>query len=419
MRLVMCHNYYQRRGGEDQSFEDEARLLEDHGHEVIRYTLHNDLLKDRNKFDVAWRTLWNPTTRRELRSLLRRVRPHIVHFTNSFPSISPSAYFAARAEGIPILQSLRNFRLLCPQGHFLRDHKVCESCLTKSIKWPSVVHGCYRGSRAGSFVVSSMIAAHRLIRTWDRVIDRYYCASRFTRQKFIDGGFPAERIGFKPNFVYPDPGIGQGRGGYAIFAARLSPEKGLETLINAWKLLEHPIPLKIAGDGPLADVARDAARTNPNIEWLGFVPLNRLMPLIGEASVMIVPSTWYETFGRTIIEAYATGTPVIATRMGAMAELIDDGRTGYLFDRDDAAGLAVRVKELLSDPIRLGHMRTNARAKFEAGFTPAANYRHFETLLHETLAAGPNRRSQMNSPEARAAPSARPVPIAAANCEVV
>jgi glycosyltransferase involved in cell wall biosynthesis len=385
MRVLMCHNYYQQRGGEDQSFEDEADLLEQNGHDVVRYTLHNDEIRTRSRLDVAWRTVWNPTTYHELRSRIARVRPDVVHFTNSFPLISPSAYFAAQAEKVPILHALRDFRLLCPQGHFLRNHEICESCLTKSLKLPSIVHGCYRGSRAGSVVVSTMIAAHHALRTWGKVIDRYYCASRFARSKFIEGGFPAGRIGLKPNFVFPDPGVGQGSGGYAIFAARLSPEKGLRTLLDAWSRLEHPIPLKIAGDGEEAGLAREYSRTHPEVEWLGFVPLKKLMPLVAEASVMIVPSTWYETFGRTIIEAFATGTPVIATRMGAMEELITEGENGYFFERADADGLAARVGQLMADPIRLQHMRRNARAEFEQSYTPAANYRFFRRLLEETV----------------------------------
>src|SRR5262245_31567387 len=203
MRVLMCHNYYQQRGGEDQSFEDEADLLDENGHEVIRYTLHNDEIRKRSKLDVAWRTIWNPATYRALRSVIARVRPDVVHFTNSFPLISPSAYYAARAEKVPILHALRDFRLLCPQGHFLRENKICESCLTTKLKLPSIIHGCYRGSRAGSIVLSSMIAAHHALKTWGKVIDRYYCASRFARSKFIEGGFPAGRIGLKPNFVFP------------------------------------------------------------------------------------------------------------------------------------------------------------------------------------------------------------------------
>jgi glycosyltransferase involved in cell wall biosynthesis len=292
---------------------------------------------------------------------------------------------------VPILHALHDFRLLCPQGHFLREGRVCESCLTKSFKWPAVANSCYRDSRAGSAVVSSMIAAHAVMRTWTNVIDRYYCPASFTRAKFIEGGFPGDRIAVKPNFVYPDPGVGQGRGGYAVFAARLSPEKGLKTLLDAWSRLKNPIPLKIAGDGPEGPLARDFAAAHPHVEWLGFIPLKQLMPLIADAAVMITPSTWYETFGRTIIEAFASGTPVIATRMGAMAELIDEGKNGFLFERADAAELTTRVEDLLSDPARLQAMRRSAREKYELHYTPAANYRHFETLFAETLEAAGKR----------------------------
>jgi glycosyltransferase involved in cell wall biosynthesis len=385
MRLVMCHNYYQRWGGEDQVFEDEAALLQEHGHDVIRFTKHNDSIGDGGKLGLAIKTVWNNASYHELRNLLRKTQPDLIHFTNSFPLISPAAYHAARAERVPILHALHDYRLLCPQGHFLRDGKLCEDCLTKRLKWPSVQHSCYRQSRAGSAVVSSMIGAHHALRTWDRIIDRYYTVSQFARRKFIEGGFPAEKIRVKPNFVHPDPGIGAGSGGYAVFAARLSPEKGLQTLLDAWSKLPFPYPLKIAGDGPLAGEAREFAARNPHVQWLGLVPLKSLLETIGEASFLVIPSTWYETFGRTIIEAFAKGTPVISTRLGAMTELIDEGRNGLYFERADSQGLADRVQEILADPARLAAMRLEARRTYERSYTPAANYQLLLDLFEDVL----------------------------------
>ena len=171
-------------------------------------------------------------------------------------------------------------------------------------------------------------------------------------RKLIQGNLPADRIVVKPNFVDPDPGAGRGRGGYAIFVGRLSPEKGLETLLDAWTRLSadlNGMPLKIVGDGPLAPTVKLAAEQNSRIEWLGSRSLTEVLTLVGDATMLVMPSIWYETFGRTIIEAYACGTPVIASNLGAMAELVVDGETGLLFAPGDADDLAAKVRSLASD----------------------------------------------------------------------
>lgn len=377
MKVLLCHNYYQQRGGEDESFEAEARALEEFGHEVVRYTRHNDAIDGMGRVEVAANTLWSKQTYAELRRLVRRERPAVMHCTNTFPLISPAAYSAARAEGVPVVQSLRNYRLLCPGALFLRDGKVCEDCLGKSVPWPGVRHGCYRDSRAASTVVASLTTLHRGLGTWRRDVTLYFTLTEFARRKFVEGGLPADRIVVKPNCVNPDPGPGTGRGGYAVFAGRLSPEKGIDTLLAAWQQLKRPVPLKVVGDGPLADRVKAAAAANPNVEYLGRRPLRELLDVIGEAACLVMPSVWYETFGRTIIEAYAKGTPAIASRLGAMAELVDEGRTGLLFAAGDAADLAAAVDRLMVDPAR---MRLAARREFEDKYTAASNYQQLMAI---------------------------------------
>lgn len=374
MKILLCHNHYQQPGGEDQSFAAEADLLESRGHEVLRYTVHNDSIEGMSRREVARRTLWSRETYAALRTLIRRARPDVMHCTNTFPLISPSAYAAARAESVPVVQSLRNYRLMCPNALFLREGRVCEDCLGKLVAWPGIRHGCYRGSRAGSAVVAGLSAVHRLLGTWTRGVDLYFTLTEFARRKFIEGGLPAEKIVVKPNFVAPDPGAGTGRGGYAIFVGRLSAEKGIDTLLAAWSRPEMELPLKIVGDGPLADQVAAAARENPRIEWLGRRPIHAVLPLIGEAACLLMPSVWYETFGRTIIEAYAKGTPVVVSRLGAMEELVDDGRTGRLFAPGDAADLAAKVRQLLADPQRLGRMREAARDEYLDRYTAGPNH---------------------------------------------
>ena len=271
----------------------------------------------------------------------------------------------------------------------MRDGRVCEDCLGKAIAWPAVRHRCYRGSAAGSAVVAGMVAWHRLRKTWTRSVDLYYTLTDFARRKFIEGGFAAEKIAVKPNFVRSDPGMGTGDGGYGVFVGRLSPEKGLDTLLAAWSLLAadaNAPPLKIVGDGPLAPAVAAAAAQNPRIQWLGARPLAETQSIIGQAKLLVMPSVWYETFGRTIIEAFAGGVPVIASNLGAMAELVADGRTGLCFEPGNAVDLAVKVRAIFGDPERLATMRRAARCEFEARYTAEANYRLLMRIYSQALA---------------------------------
>jgi glycosyltransferase involved in cell wall biosynthesis len=374
MRILTVHNEYQIRGGEDESSELERRLLQEMGHNVDAYIDNNRRIKTLGAINTAFRTVWSNEAYRAVRQKLKQTNYSIMHVQNFFPLISPSAYYAARAEGVPVIQTLRNYRLLCPNALFFRDGKICEDCLGKPIPYPGVVHGCYRGSPAASGVTTAMITVHRAIRTWTNMVDVYIALTHFAREKFIQGGLPAEKIVVKPNFVYPDPGVGKGQGSYALYVGRLSTEKGLDTLISAWEQLAEPIPLKIVGDGPLAPDVQRAAERFPKIEWLGRKPMAEVHALMGQAMFLVFPSKWYETFGRVAVEAFAKGTPVIAANVGAIAELVQDGYTGLLFDPGDAQSLASRVDWLLSHPSKLAQMRLAARSEFEAKFTAKVNY---------------------------------------------
>ena len=373
MKILLCHNYYQQPGGEDQVFADETALLRSHGDEVVPYTVHNDAIQPRGAWKVAGQTVWNRRTYDEVRTLIRRERPHLMHCHNTFPLISPSAYYAARSARLPVVQSLHNWRLLCPNGLLLRNQRVCEDCLGRFIAWPSVLHGCYRGNRAASAVVTAMLATHFAKKTWSRAVDRYIALTEFARRKFISGGLPANRIAVKPNCVHPDPGPGAGRGGYAIFAGRLSQEKGIDVLLDAWSRLDGRILLKIAGDGPLAERVRAAATDNRAITYLGRRPLAELLPLVGDAACLILPSIWYEQCPKILIESFAVGTPVLASRQGAMAELVDHERNGLLFTPGSAEDLATTVRQFGAE-LPAADMRRAARAEYEAKYTAEANY---------------------------------------------
>ena len=385
MKIMAVHNRYQRPGGEDQVFVDETALLEARDHRVLRYEVHNDQVEQVNRLTLAKDTVWNTPAYRELGALIRRERPDVVHFHNTLPLVSPAGYYAARAEGVPVIQTLHNYRLLCPVALFFRDGRVCEDCMGKAVPWPGVVHKCYRGSRAASGVIAAMLTVHRVLRTWTEMVDVYVALTEFARSKFIEGGLPAGKIVVKPNFVAPDPGRGQGGGGYALFVGRLAPEKGTGTMLAAWERLGTRIPLKIVGDGPLRDRVVGAAARRSNVEWLGHRPVEEVHALMGKADMLVFPSEWYETFGRVAVEAFAVGTPVIAANIGAVAELVEHGRTGLEFRPGDPEDLVTQVEWALSHPAELRRMRDEVRAEFEAKYTAERNYRALMEIYEAAL----------------------------------
>ncbi|MEM6433151.1 MAG: glycosyltransferase family 4 protein [Cyanobacteria bacterium P01_D01_bin.115] len=380
MRILSIHNQYQIRGGEDESRELEERLLRDHGHIVDVYEENNRDIQNYRSLHLTLKTIWSQQSYDFVRQQLRTHRYDLIHVQNFFPLISPSVHYAAQAEGVPVVQTLRNYRLVCPNALFFRDGQVCEDCVGKPIPYPGVIHGCYKKNRLASAAVAAMISSHRAMKTWLNQVNVFIALTQFAKQKLVEGGLPAEKIVVKPNFIYPDPGVGSGQGNFALYVGRLSVEKGLDTLLEAWQTLPQPFPLKIVGDGPLADMVQQTARAIPTIEWLGRKPMAEVHRLMGEASVLIFPSKWYETFGRVAIEAFAKGTPVIASRIGAIAELIDDGKTGLYFEPANAQQLAQKVSWFLNNPANHLAMRQAARQRFLDHYTEEANYQQLISI---------------------------------------
>jgi glycosyltransferase involved in cell wall biosynthesis len=383
MRILKLHTHYQQPGGEDGVFGAEVALLCDKGHTVVPFTFHNKQLED---VPLLWRaavTLWNREGYSRVREAIRLHRPDILHVHNTFPLASPAVIHAAKAEGVPVVMTLHNYRLLCVNALFFRQGQVCEACLGR-LPWRGALYECYRESRAASAVVAGMITLHRALGTWN-LVDRFIALTEFARQKFIEGGFPPEKISVKPNFVHPDPGPGEGRGGYALFVGRLSPEKGLGTLLMAWERLGGKVPLKIVGDGPSAPEVQEAQKRIPGVEWLGRKAPEEVYALMGEASFLVFPSEWYEGFPKVLAEAFAKGLPVLASALGSQGSIVDHARTGLHFRPGDPEDLAAKVEWLLAHPNELARMRKEARAEYEAKYTAEQNYAQLMAIYHEVL----------------------------------
>lgn len=376
MRVLSIHNHYRHRGGEDAVFDDEARLLEDNGHIVVRYTATNEDASRLNPLRLAGRTVWSAQSHRDLGRLIDLERPDVVHVHNWLSMISPSAYYAARSQGVPVVQTLHNYRLMCPGVVFEREGKVCEDCLGRRFAWPAVRHACYRNSRGASATVAVTLTAHRIAGTWDRQVDRYIAPTEFLRDKYIEGGLPPESIVVKPHFVADGSehtGVGTGSGGFCLFVGRLAEEKGVRSLLAAWEQVAPGARLLLVGDGPLADVVDAASRRLPGVDWLGKLPPHDVRRLMGEASFVVVPSVGLEAFGLVFIEAFSAGTPVLASSIGPAIDLVDDGRTGRHFPAGDADDLAAQIGWFLDHPDDVASMRVEARAEYESKYTADRN----------------------------------------------
>lgn len=387
MRILEIHNRYLIRGGEDESFDTEVRMLRDYGHTVEEFVVDNRSAGRLNTPAVALRTIWNPAVRRQAEAVCRHFRPDVAVVQNFFPVISPSVYYGCRAASVPVVQYIRNYRIFCPAAIFFRAGHVCEDCMGWPVALPGVVHRCYRQSLGASLTVAVMSAVHRAMGTWRSAVDRYIAISEFARNKCIEGGLPAERLRVKPNVVHPVPPVGNGADGSVLFVGRLVAEKGVDVLIDAWLSATPPGVLRIVGDGP--EEARLKARTTgrADIEWMGRRSSEETGQLMGRASALVFPTLLYETFGRVVIEAYARGTPVIASRIGAVAELVDEGKTGFLVPPGDRAAWADALKRFSSmSAERCAGMRMAARAAYESRYTPARNHAALQEILSELVA---------------------------------
>jgi glycosyltransferase involved in cell wall biosynthesis len=386
LRILALYNRYLDRGGEDQVFESEVSLLLRNGCEVTALTDRTAppaSFRDRTRLAVG--TIWSARSYRRVASFLALVRPDVVHVYNTFPLLSPSIYYACRRASVPVVQTVQNYRLICTKATLYREGRVCEQCVGRAVPWPAIAHACYHDSRPQTGVVTAMLVAHRLLGTWRREVAIYVAASAHSRDRLVAGGLPAAKIVVKPNFVHPDPGAAEGGGTYALFVGRLSQEKGLLTLLEAWRGLRE-VPLRIAGDGPLLSlVRRVAAEAGLPVEVHGRVPRREVLRLMHGARFLVLPSQWYEGLPLTLVEAFACGLPVVASRLGAMAEVIEEERTGLLFAPGDTLDLQRSVSRLWEHAEHSAEMGRQARAEFERRYTADHNFDLLMALYDRAL----------------------------------
>ncbi len=402
MKILIVHNSYQQPGGEDVVFQQEAQLLKRANHQVLVYQRSNweaDGYHGLRQFQLALRTVWAVDTRREFARLLEREKPDLVHTHNTFFMISPSIFSVCRQLGVPVVQTLHNYRLYCPASTFFRDGHVCEQCVQHTL-WQGIAHGCYRDSRAATAAVAVMLTVHRHRQTWTRDVECYIALSEFARSRFLNAGLPADKVFVKPNFVYPDPSVRtNGDGDYALFVGRLSKER-IRTLLAAWHHLSTTrIPLMVIGSSAqLKELEKETLRSGlTQVSFRGHLSRDETLAAMHGARFLVFSSEWYENFPMTIVESFACGLPVICSRRGAMEEIVQDNRTGLHFSPGDGKDLAEKVEWAWNHPERMRLMGKEARHEYETKYTAEKNYpllmeiyrRSFEQLKYVPLEARP------------------------------
>ena len=362
--------------------EDESRLLQDAGHEVSVWAPEPRALGELDQLRLGASAVWSRAAVAQVRRIIRQRGIEVVHVHNLFPTLSPAVLRAARAEGAAVLVTLHNYRLMCLPANLLRDGKVCESCVGR-LPWRGVQHACYRDSRLGSAALATSLSLHRAIRTYSDVT-RFLAVGEFVRKKHIEAGIPASRISVKPNFTWPVPHRG-GPGDYFLFLGRLASEKGVDTLLRTWSLLGSDARLVIVGEGPQGESLRTVAPEG--VEFRGEVPPAEVAGILEGARALLVPSRWYEAAPRTIIEAYAAGVPVVASRFGALPELVQEDVTGFLAQPDDAESWADQIRALGEDATseRLGH---GALGLWSERYSPQRGLEGLERAYQNAIAGG-------------------------------
>lgn len=349
--VLIVHNYYQIPGGEDTVVANEKKMLEEHGHKVILYSRNNAELKQMTKFQKLFlpiTTVFNPRTYKEIKRLIKSENIEIVHVHNTLNLISPAVYYAARAMKVPVVQTVHNFRLVCPGATFYRDGHICEDCMKNGL-WCAVKHKCYRGSKIQTLACVLSTWFHRMTGIYGKI--NYICLTEFNKSKLLElKQIKPEKVFVKPNFVVNESSfvLEESRENQFVFAGRLDKLKGVDILFETWKRMGDNAPkLVVCGTGPMEKWCKEFVRQNQvNIELRGFVPNIEAQKLIANSKALVLPTQWYEGFPMSIVEAYSVGTPVVCSDLGNAGILVIEGITGVKFAACSSEELIGAVKRL-------------------------------------------------------------------------
>ncbi len=377
MKILIVHNEYRLSGGEDGVVQSEKGILERAGNNVLAYVRSNCEIDERTmvgRIQGARNTVWSSASKAQFTSTLVTFRPDIVHVHNTFALISPSIYLACKEANVPVIQTLHNYRLICPGATLFRNGRLCMECVGHS-SFRGALYGCYHGSRVHTAAVAVMLEAHKLIGTWQNLIHTYIALTAFSRDKFIDGGLPPSKIVIKPNFLDIDPGAKESVGEYALFLGRFSVEKGVSTMCESWERLPRNIPLVCVGDGPLRSSLEQRARAKgmTNISFLGQRSKEEVMDLLKGARFLVLPSEWPEQFPLVTVEAFGCGVPVICSNAPSLDTIVHDGVSGLIFRAADCEDLCEKVHFAWEHPELMLQYGRNARQEYLSKYCASVN----------------------------------------------
>lgn len=379
--ILIVHNYYQIPGGEDTVVANEKKMLEEHGHKVILYSRNNAELKEMSKFKkltLPVTTVFNPRTYREIRKLIKKEKIEIVHVHNTLNLISPAVYYAAQSMHVPVVQSIHNFRLLCPGATFYRDGHICEDCVKYGLKC-AVKHSCYRGSKVQTLACVISTWFHRMTGIYGKI--NYICLTEFNKSKLLElKQIKPEKVFVKPNFV---ESVGEfvpeeKREDQFVFAGRLDKLKGIDILFEAWKQMGTKAPkLVVCGTGPMENwCKRFISQNDMNIEMRGFVPNEEARKLIAVSRALVLPTQWYEGFPMSIVEAFSVGTPVVCSDLGNAGSVVVEGVTGCKFEANSSYKLIEAVD-------RCKGLNVSTLDNYKYKFTKKINYKIIRNIYSE------------------------------------
>lgn len=384
MRILLLHNRYQYAGGEDKVFESEAELLLSYNHQVERLVFDNkEITTTLDKIKAGLTGVFNFKSAKLVAKKIREFKPDILHVHNFVPLASPSVFYAAKANNVPVILTLHNYRLICPSATLFYDKKIYEKSMRTIFPLDAVMKGVYRDSIAQTAALALMTTFHNLAGTWRNKISKFIVLTEFAKSKFLGSRLKVspDQFMLKPNFI-ADPGKGNTvRDDFFLYVGRLSQEKGIDVLLHTFRQSEKS--LVIIGNGPLQDQIKSLASERQNVKYLGFQSRPVIMDHLKRASALIVPSIWYEGFPITILEAFASGTPVIGSRLGGIAEIVKDKYNGMLFEAGSTEGLAETLNEFeMTDKKSLSD---NARNSYLQSYTSEKNYRTLMDIYAEAI----------------------------------
>jgi len=376
MKILVIHNSYLERGGEDEVVESEIKLLEDFGHKVIFYRRTNKDIKNFSLFKkikfLGKEIIWSKDTYIRIKELVRKEKPDIAHIHNTLLLITPSVYCALCEEKIPIVQTLHNFRLLCPKGILYRNDRICEECVKYGLIC-AVVHRCWRNSFILTLALVRMLKIHFKKKTVQNKIDAYITLSKFNKDKFVKVGLAEEKIFVKPNFVDIDIESRNRSQDFILFVGRLVGYKGIKTLITAFRNLAG-YNLKIIGDGPLYGGLTEKVKKISNIDLLGRLSYKETQHYIRCAAFLVFPSECYESTPRVVIESFSCGVPILVSDRGFKASTISKEGVGLEFRAGDSSDLTDKVRYLMNNKQLLEKMGKNAFKVYKEKYTPQKSY---------------------------------------------